>query len=135
MKTNLENNMQEIFNLPAQVPLVDSINESRMEVISPDHSQEEDYLYARKNLKDIIETATTAIDDLATIATTSESPRAYEVLSTLMKTTIEANKDLLNLQKQIKDIKGTDSSEKSVTNNAVFVGTTSELLQMLKGDK
>ena len=135
MKTKLENNMQEIFNLPAQVPLVDSINESRMEVISPDHSQEEDYLYARKNLKDIIETATTAIDDLATIATTSESPRAYEVLSTLMKTTIEANKDLLNLQKQIKDIKGTDSSEKSVTNNAVFVGTTSELLQMLKGDK
>ena len=135
MKTNLENNMQEIFNLPAQVPLVDSINESRMEVISPDHSQEEDYLYARKNLKNIIETATTAIDDLATIATTSEAPRAYEVLSTLMKTTIEANKDLLNLQKQMKDIKGTDSSEKSVTNNAVFVGTTSELLQMLKGDK
>jgi hypothetical protein len=134
MKTNLETNMEQILNLPAQIPLVEKINENKVSVMAPINAGEDDFEYARKNLKSIIETASTAIDDLSDIATSSESPRAYEVLSTLMKTTIEANKDLLNLQKQMKDIKGNEQSEKSVTNNAVFVGSTSELLKMLKGD-
>jgi hypothetical protein len=91
----------------------------------------DDYQYARENLKGIIESAQQSIDDLSSIASTSESPRAYEVLSTLMKTIVDANKDLLELQRKVKLLKEDSSQPKNVT-NALFVGSTSELQKLIK---
>ena len=69
---------------------------------------EKDYTDVRDNLKDIIDKGTTAIDGILSVASEGESPRAYEVVSQLIKSVSEANKDLITLHKQIKDIKKED---------------------------
>jgi hypothetical protein len=137
MKTNLEKNMEKILNIPADTqPLDVIIEESRItpmdnkSFISNDDVMD-DYYYARENLKSIIDNARNAIDDLASIAATSEAPRAYEVLSTLMKTIVDANKDLLELQKKVKQIKEDQPKQPNVT-NALFVGSTSELQKLIR---
>jgi gas vesicle protein len=140
MKTNLEKNMEAIFDLPTDTkPMAEAIEESRVTVMnetpSTDNDIDDDYKYARENLKEIIDSAQQSIADLASIASTSESPRAYEVLSTMMKTIVDANKDLLDIHKSVKKLKeDTDSAPKNVT-NALFVGSTSDLMNLIKDNK
>jgi Tfp pilus assembly protein PilW len=140
MKTNLEKNMEAIFNLPTDTKsMIESIEESRVTIMedTPIYSNKSeidiDYQYARENLKEIINSAQQAIADLSSIASTSESPRAYEVLSTMMKTIVDANSELLELQKSVKKLKEEDrsSAPQNVT-NALFVGNTNELLKLIK---
>ena len=140
MKTNLEKNMEAIFDLPTDTrPMSEVIEESRVtvmnEIPSTDNDIDDDYKYARENLKGIIDSAQQSIADLASIASTSESPRAYEVLSTMMKTIVEANHGLLDIHKSVKKLKeDTDSAPKNVT-NALFVGSTSDLMNLIKDNK
>ncbi len=138
MKTNLEENMEQILDLdPSEKPMVEIIKEESTSEVTKyeplDDDLLDDYTYARKNLRDVIEGAMSSVQELASIASVSESPRAYEVLSTTMKTIVDANKDLLNLQKQIKDIKDEPRQDvpQNVT-NAMFVGSTADLLKALK---
>ena len=140
MKTNLEKNMEAIFDLPTDTKsMAEAIEESRVTVMnetpSTDNDIDDDYKYARENLKEIIDSAQQSIADLASIASTSESPRAYEVLSTMMKTIVDANKDLLDIHKSVKKLKeDTDSAPKNVT-NALFVGSTWDLMNLIKDNK
>jgi gas vesicle protein len=141
MKTNLEKNMEAIFDLPTDTkPMAEAIEESRVTVMnetpSTDNDIDDDYKYARENLKEIIDSAQQSIADLASIASTSESPRAYEVLSTMMKTIVDANKDLLELQKSVKKLKedNNTSAPQNVT-NALYVGSTSDLMNLIKDNK
>jgi hypothetical protein len=98
-------------------------------------SQEEnDYEYARGNFYNVIEKGTQALEDMLDVATASEHPRAYEVVSTLMKTLIDANKDLVAMGEKKKKEAGPEE-EKRVTNNNLFVGSTAELQQLLKDMK
>ena len=135
MKTEMEKNMEEIFDLPDTKPMIEIIDESRVTPMAkPSIDQDDimdDYQYARENLKNIIDSAQQSIDDLSSIASTSESPRAYEVLSGLMKTIVDANKDLLELQKKVKKLKD-DSEKPSNVTNALFVGSTAELQKLIK---
>ena len=135
MKTEMEKNMEEIFDLPETKPMIEIIDESRVTPMAkPSIDQDDsmdDYQYARENLKNIIDSAQQSIDDLSSIASTSESPRAYEVLSGLMKTIVDANKDLLELQKKVKQLKD-DSEKPSNVTNALFVGSTAELQKLIK---
>lgn len=135
MKTEMEKNMEEIFDLPETKPMMEIIDESRVTPMAkPSIDQDDimdDYQYARENLKNIIDSAQQSIDDLSSIASTSESPRAYEVLSGLMKTIVDANKDLLELQKKVKQLKD-DSEKPSNVTNALFVGSTAELQKLIK---
>ena len=138
MKTNLEKNMESIFNLPTDTkPIAEKIEESRVTPIEPesitDDEVMDDYYYARENLKEIISSAQQSIADLSSIASVSESPRAYEVLSTMMKTIVDANKDLLELQKSVKKLKEEDQkdSPQNVT-NALYVGSTGDLMKLIK---
>ena len=135
MKTEMEKNMEEIFDLPETKPMIEIIDESRVTPMTkPSIDQDDimdDYQYARENLKNIIDSAQQSIDDLSSIASTSESPRAYEVLSGLMKTIVDANKDLLELQKKVKQLKD-DSEKPSNVTNALFVGSTAELQKLIK---
>jgi hypothetical protein len=141
MKTNLEKNMESIFNLPSDTKsIAESIEETKeitplekSPTISSNDEVMDDYYYARENLKEIISSAQQSIADLSTIASTSESPRAYEVLSTMMKTIVDANKDLLELQKSVKKLKEEDKKDnpQNVT-NALYVGSTGDLMKLIK---
>ena len=97
--------------------------------------QNNDYDYARKNLYDVIEKGTAALEDIIDIAKQSESPRAFEVVTNLIKTMVDANKDLLELQKKNKDImKSDDATQNNVTNNNLIL-TTGDLLKMIKNNE
>ena len=92
----------------------------------------DDYEYARSNLYNIIEKGQNALEDIIDIAKQSESARAFEVATNLIKTMAEANKDLLNLAKAKKDLDKEDVPEqKNITNNNLVL-TSADLLKMIK---
>ena len=93
-----------------------------------------DYRYARENLYDIIENGSHALHELVEIAKSSEHPRAFEVVASLMKTLTDANKDLLEVQAKVKKLKQEENVHSGPNNvtNALFVGSTTELQNMLK---
>jgi hypothetical protein len=92
-----------------------------------------DYEYARRNLYDVIEKGQSALEDIIDIAKQSESARAFEVATNLMKTMVDANKDLLELAKKKKELDRDDSiTDKQITNNNLFVGSSTELLKLIK---
>lgn len=96
-----------------------------------DEESENDYKYARQNFYSVIESGTKALEDMLDVAKASEHPRAYEVVSTLMKTLVDANKDLVNLSEKRKE-ETKQNKPSNVTNNNLFVGSTSDLQQVLK---
>ena len=136
MKTNMEKNMEDIFNLPSDTkPMVEVLKDSRDLIEKFDEQDQDidaDYQYARDNLRSMINCAQQSIEDLSSIASTSESPRAYEVLSTLIKTIVDANKDLLELQRKVQLLKQEGDSKPQNVTNALFVGSTSELQKLIK---
>ena len=68
------------------------------------------------------------------VARASEHPRAYEVVATLMKTIVDANKDLLDVSKKKRDMMQSDDDTPKTVNNNLFV-STAELQKMLKDIK
>jgi len=133
-KSNFENNFEQIFNLPDSPPLVKDV-----EVLKPDTRNddiESDYKYARENLYNAIERGSDALEELVELAKQSQSPRAFEIVGQMIKTLTDANKDLLEVQKKVKDLKKEEQSKgpNSVT-NALFVGNTAELQKLLKDNK
>ena len=92
-----------------------------------------DYDYTRGNLYSIIEKGQEAIDGILELAQETEQPRAYEVAGQLIKSVSDATDKLMDLQKKLKDVEE-ESKVKgpSTVNNALFVGSTSELAKLLK---
>ena len=93
---------------------------------------EKDYEYTRANLYSIIEKGQEAINGIMEVARESASPRAYEVAGQLIKSVADTTDKLMDLQKKIKDVNEDSPKTNNVTNNALFVGSTSELSKMLK---
>lgn len=87
---------------------------------------------SRQALRDIIEKGRDAIDEVINLAKSSESPRAYEVLAEMIKTVSDSSKDLLLLQKIKKDAMREKKSDAPRTQNNLFLGTTTELMKMMK---
>ena len=96
--------------------------------------EENDYKYARTNFYNVIEKGTDALEQMLDVAKASEHPRAYEVVSTLIKTLIDANKDLVSLGETKRKESIPKDEDKKITNN-LFVGSTAELQQLLKDMK
>ena len=94
----------------------------------------DDYEFARSNLYDLINKGSHALEDIIDVAKQSESPRAFEVVTNLLKTMVDANKDLLELakkQKQLEDVK--DEGPKTINNNLYL--TSADLLKMIKSNE
>ena len=88
-KTNLEKSMEELLDLSSETTsMQEKIHENNTptEIIEPEKEDraENDYEYARNNLKKIIETGSMALQELSSIASTSESPRAFEVVAQMV---------------------------------------------------
>jgi len=117
------------------VEKIDSIAETvkLLEQKSLSDSATDDFTLARKNLHAIIESGSDALDELMMVATQSQHPRAYEVISTLIKTLVDANKDLLELQKKIREISTPEETVNAPrTINNTLVVTTAELTKMIE---
>ena len=95
---------------------------------------ENDYEFSRTVLYDLINKGTEALEDMIMVAKESEHPRAYEVLSALIKNTADVNDKLLDLNKKHKDIntKSRPALPEGSTTNNVFIGSTADLQRMLQ---
>ena len=107
----------------------------KFEKISDDIKK--DYEYSRGNLYSIIEKGQEALNGVIELAQETEMPRAYEVAGQLIKSVSDATEKLIDLQKKLKDIQSEDNKKgpTSVTNNALFIGSTAELSKLLKQQK
>ena len=94
---------------------------------------EKDYEYTRANLYSLIEKGQESLNGIMELAGESASPRAYEVAGQIIKSVADTTDKLMELQKKVKEVDEEKSKGPSqVTNNALFVGSTSELSKILK---
>jgi len=123
---NALNIKSEIVNVEKETPIV------KVES-STDGDIRKDYEYTRANLYSLIEKGQEAINGIMELAAESDQPRAYEVAGQLIKSVGDVTDKLIDLQKKLKDVEeDVVKTTNNVTNNAVFVGSTSELSKLLK---
>lgn len=140
MKKDVDEKLSDALGIEAEIIPIDAeIVAKDITKIEDSNIVNDDYEYARENLKNIISTGQNAIDGIMILAKEGESPRAYEVVGQLIKNVVDANKDLLELQKKVNEIEnGKNNSSrttKNITNNALFVGTSKDLQSLLKDMK
>lgn len=136
-KKTVDEKLEDVFNLPKSVG---DIVEQEPIILTPVEKTDiasTDFEAVRSNLYSIIEKGNKAINGILHVASEGDSPRAYEVVSQLIKSVADANKDLLQLHKQLKEIKNdtpaSTQSAQNITNQSIFVGSTNELQKLLKG--
>jgi len=96
---------------------------------------DKDFDYAKDNIKLLIQNGTDAIEEILKVAKAGDSPRAYEVVSQLLKTVADMNKDLLELHQRAKNVKKETVNVKNTTNNSIYVGSTSDLQDLINKDR
>jgi uncharacterized phage infection (PIP) family protein YhgE len=138
MKKTVDEKLNNIFDIvPTVVPNVqhEVVAERATNVVENATEVDDDYEYARKNLRTLIDNGKDVMENLTFLAKEGESPRAYEVIGQMIKTLADTNKDLLNLAKAKKEIQQNKNEEQqnpTHVTNALFVGTTDELQKLLK---
>lgn len=136
----LNKSLSEVFDVE---PIQEQKKEEKLPVLQqnyndPDLKQDltDAYQQSKENLQEFIDHGKDALEELIQIAKAGQHPRAFEVYSGLLKNLVDANKELLATQKQMRDM---DPKIKETTNTnidkAIFVGSTSELSKLLKGKK
>ena len=134
----MKNKLDDAFNItPTEVEVDPTDVKEPVGIQKPDRLTkddiEKDYEYTRGNLYSIIEKGQEAINGILELAQDSEMPRAYEVAGQLIKSVSDATDKLMDLQKKVKDV-NEDAPQKgpNTVNNALFVGSTTELAKLLK---
>jgi hypothetical protein len=120
--------ISEIFDIePVKPPELPTVYE-------PNQDVNDDAELARKNIIKLLEIGNNAVEEAAQVANSSEAPRAYEVLSNMLKTLSDMNSQLMDIHEKKKKIKGPEVQQPApgtVTNNIAFVGTTAELNKII----
>ncbi|MDB4339597.1 terminase [bacterium] len=99
-----------------------------------DKNVQNDYEYSRATYYELIEKGRESLDMMIEVARESEHPRAYEVLSGLIKNISEVNDKLMDLNKKNKDIKKDEVKQiANTTNNNLFLSSTADLQKLLNG--
>ena len=136
-KTNKK--LSELFDVDPIATNVEIVPSTEVVPVKFEDVVETDTEYARRNIRDLIDKGSVAVDNLLQVSKESEHPRAYEVVAGLMKTMADLNKDLLELQKRKKDLQpqlDNASNRGNITvEKAVFVGSTAELLKQIRENK
>ena len=131
MNTNF-NSIEKSLNVETSIVKKDEKTELP-NVVLKKNDIEKDYKYTRGQLYSLIEKGQEAINGIMEVAGESASPRAYEVAGQLIKSVADSTDKLMDLQKKMKDIdEEKQKTQNNVTNNALFVGSTSELSKLLK---
>ena len=112
---------------------VDNPKENKIEKVEKKEDSTLDYEYSRGNLYSLIEKGQETLNGIMELAGDSASPRAFEVAGQIIKSVADTTDKLMDLQKKVKEVEEEKSkTTNNVTNNALFVGSTSELSKMLK---
>jgi hypothetical protein len=128
---DLEKNMENILNIEVQD--VECLpKKATVESADPLQDRLKDYEYTRAELYTLISKGQEAVQGALEVAQESGHPRAYEVAVNAMKQVADMTDKLVDLQKKMKDLDAESKKVTNVTNNAMFVGSTTELQKMLK---
>ena len=139
MKTH--DKLREVFDIEPAIEGEVITKENK--VIVPNTKQNEninyDYEKSRSNLHSLLQSGQEALMHALEVAKQSEHPRAFEVVGNLVKQLADVNQQLLDLHQQHQKLMGVEKKEKeeikSVTNNAIFVGSTAELHKIINDMK
>jgi len=128
----LNENLSDIFD----VEPIEIVEQKPTVPVVVDHDDPvvSDAQFARENIRELISKGNSAIDQLLLVARDTEHPRAYEVAAGLIKNLGDLNKDLLEIQKRKRDLapKETAPSNSLSIDKAVFVGSTAELIKLVR---
>jgi len=104
--------------------------------MSDEKNINDDFEYSRATYYELLEKGKESLMDMMEVARSSEHPRAYEVLSNLIKNMADVNDKLMDLNKKRKDLdKKEEQKQIGNTTNNLFVGTTADLQKLLKDDE
>ena len=131
---NSYDSLNDTFNTePVEVNAITKENSRKNNLQKLTDDVSKDYDYTRGNLYSLIEKGQEAINGIMEVAGETASPRAYEVAGQLIKSVADSTDKLMDLQKKLKEIdEDSPKKQNTVTNNALFVGSTSELSKMIK---
>ena len=95
-----------------------------------------DFEYARQVYHDLLAKGSESMEEMMEVARATEHPRAFEVLSNMMKNISDINGNLMDMHKKKKDFEQKDQKTlpQGQTTNNVFVGSTSDLQRMLQNE-
>ena len=134
---DLNKNLSEIFDI-TPIEKVEALPVEKKDLLpvnaeALDQDLGDAYQQSKENLQGLIDQGTEAMQEILEIAKAGQHPRAFEVYGGLLKNMVDANKELLSIQKQMREMSGV-KKETSSTNidKAIFVGSTSELSKLLK---
>ena len=123
----------EITDRGAEIMKKEPVSKPVKKVKSGKEDLTKDYEYSRAQLYSLVEKGQEAVDGALDVAQQSDSARAYEVAGQLIKHVADTADKLMDLQKKVKEIDEVkDKNTTNVTNNSLFVGSTSDLQKMLK---
>ena len=128
----LEENMEDILNVEVSDTPENGCTTRKKQLKDVTEDIEKDYEYTRGELYSLIDQGQEAVRGALEVAQESGHPRAYEVAVAAMKHVSDMTDKLADLHKKMKDLDEDKKGPKNVTNNAMFVGSTSELQKMLK---
>ena len=130
---NNYDNLDQALNITSEIVNIEKEEQIEKNTSSDKGDIKKDYEYTRANLYSLIEKGQEAINGIMELAGEGGSPRAYEVAGQLIKSVGDVTDKLIDLQKKLKDVEEDSTKTPStVTNNALFVGSTSELSKLLK---
>ena len=136
--TKIEDKVNEILGIEAtEKPTLESIvkidNPSVPRIKDPNKPDiDSDYEYSRENYYNLIEKGQEAIEGILEIAKEGQHPRAYEVAGQLIASVAGTVDKLQDLQKKLKELKNLPKTASPQIKNALFVGSTKDLQQLLK---
>jgi len=131
--TNKFDTLNDEFNVAGDIVQPEVVDKKIEKIKETSDDIKKDYDYTRGNLYSIIEKGQEAINGILELAQESEMPRAYEVAGQLIKNVADATDKLMDLQKKLKEVNEEEKTKApSTVNNALFVGSTSELSKLLK---
>lgn len=138
MMNTFDKNMEKIFDVtpvePKQNELVPIKDKSELDNTDLKQDLKDAYEQTKDNLQELIDQGKDAMEEILQIAKAGQHPRAFEVYGTLLKNVVDANKELLNVQKQMREMDGKKKNDGDTKiDKAIFVGSTAELNKLLKG--
>ncbi|MAA92838.1 MAG: terminase [Gammaproteobacteria bacterium] len=124
----------EIIEQPKKAELPQITNSNDDLEVSDTSDDQKDYEYTRQQLYTLIEKGQEAVTGALELAQEGGSARSYEVALNGVKSMSEVAEKLMDLQKKVKDLDAVtvNNNQTNVTNNSVFVGSTTELQKMIK---
>lgn len=127
---NINKNLASFFNVPAPDEKLKSSGGT-----FDNNNFQKDYELVQNNFKNLLDNGNIALESALKVATESDSPRAFEVVAILLKTMADLNNNVLDVHKKAKDTTSNGKNEVKQTNNSVFIGSTTDLQNLLNKER